>query len=77
MNYNRIVFEIRNRGVGVWSRGPLHSIDPHGLMALRCPGLAGASAHERFRPRDLAVRGPRGRGEWSGPHRGWRRAMDC
>jgi hypothetical protein len=62
MNYNRIIFEIRNSGPGVWSRGPRHSIGQHGLTVARCHGLAGALAHERSQPRELATRGPRGRG---------------
>jgi hypothetical protein len=44
------------------SCGPQHSIGPHGLTTARCHGLTGASAHERSRPRELAARGPRGRG---------------
>jgi hypothetical protein len=62
MNYSRIIFEIRNRGSGVWSHGPRHSIGPHGLTAARCHGLTGALVHEQSRPRELAARDPRGRG---------------
>jgi hypothetical protein len=44
------------------SCGPRHSIGPHGLTAAGCHALAKTSVHERSWPRELAARGPRGRG---------------
>jgi hypothetical protein len=76
MNYSLIIFGIKNHGPGLqvlWTGSSAGAIRAHhGPTASGGQRLIRASAREQSRPRELATRGPRGRREWIGPHRGRR-----